>query len=206
VTDVQAVVSADSVRAVLDEVFGAARYQWQVRPDPWRWLRRLLGDVVTWMNQLEGEHPVAYYALVVGLTALLVAILVHLGYLTWLSFRARQATGGGSTEITRVVRDAAWHRERARELEALGRYRESLAHRFAALVALLDRREVVRAHPSKTPGEYVQEARLGPAGRAALAAAVGWLYDHLFGGEPLDPALLAEFDRRAEEVAAHGAA
>jgi len=206
VTDLQAVVSADSVRAVLDEVFSASRYQWQVRPDPWRWLRQLFGDLVARLAQLEAEHPIAYYALLAGLIVLLVAILVHLGYLTWLAFRSRKREEEAGTEIARVVHDAAWHRARALELEASGHYQQSLAHRFAALVALLDRRQVLRAHPSKTPGEYLREARLDPAGRAAFQGAVGWLYDHLFGGRPLNPALLADFDRRAEEVTAHGAA
>lgn len=205
-TDLQAVASADSVRAVLDEVFNAPRYQWRVRPDPLRWLRQLFGDLVARLAQLEAEHPIAYYALLIGMTVLLVAILVHLGYLTWLAFRSRRREDEAGTEITRVVHDAAWHRARALELEAAGRYQESLAHRFAALVALLDRGQVLRAHPSKTPGEYLREARLDPAGRAALQGAVGWLYDHLFGGQPLDPARLADFDRRAEEVTAHGPA
>ena len=205
-TDPQATASADSVRAVLDEVFSSAPYEWRVRPDPWRWLRELITDLVARLAQLEAEHPVAYYALLVGLAVLLIAIMVHLGYLTWLAFRRRESGAKGGAEIQREVRDAAWHRRRALELEAQGRYPESLAHRFAALVAQLEKRQVLQVHPSKTPGEYLREAQLEPPAHQALEGIVGWLYDHLFGGQPLDPALLADFDRRAEEVSTRGAA
>lgn len=205
-TQLQASVSADSVRAVLDEVFSAAQYEWRLRPDPWRWLRQLIGEVMARLTQLEAEHPIAYYALVAGLTVLLAAILLHLGYLTWNAFRVRESETETGAQATREIRDSGWHRRRALELEALGRYQESLAHRFAALVALLDGKKVLRAHPSKTPAEYLKEAQLDAPGREALHAVVRRLYAHLFAGQPLNPALLAEFDRRAEEVTTYGTA
>jgi len=206
VSDFRAQVSADSVRAVLDQVFDAAKYEWRERPDPWRWLRQVFGELVARLAQLHAAHPVVYYALLIGLVVLLAAIVAHLTYLTWSAFRSRESRADEGAEVQRVVHDAAWHQKRALELEAAGRYAESLAHRFAALIAVLDRRQVIRAHPSKTPAEYLGEARLDAAGRQALAGVVGWLYDHLFGGHPLDPALLSDFDRRAREVAEHGIA
>jgi hypothetical protein len=194
------------VRAALDEVFSAERYQWNVPPDPWRWLRDLIREVTAWFSRLEVEHPGVYYVLVVALAALFVAILVHMGYLTWVAFRTREDERSAAHESVREVRDAAWHMRRALELEDAGAFAESLAHRFAALVHLLDRKKVIRAHPSKTPAEYLLEARLDPPGREAFEGVVRWLYDHLFGGRPLDAVHLREFDQRVQEVTAHGPA
>src|SRR5439155_4298789 len=57
-----------------------------------------------------------------------------------------------------------------------GRYAEALAHRFLAVVLELDRLKALRFHTSKTPAEYVGEARLTDAGRATLAGLVAQLY------------------------------
>src|SRR6266566_541580 len=65
------------------------------------------------------------------------------------------------------IRDVA-HRAARRA----GRYVEALAHRFLAVVLELDRLKALRFHVSKTPAEYVGEARLTDAGRASLAGLV----------------------------------
>ncbi len=202
----QAPVAADSVRAVLDEVFAAPRYEWDIPPSPWRWFLDQWWRVAEWLAVLEATHPGAYYALVAGLIVLLVGILVHVGYLTVLAFRRRSETVMAPALRARERKDAAWYRREAERLEAEGRYADSLAHRFAALVFLLDGKRVLRAHPSKTPAEYANEAQLGPAGQGALRDTIDWLYAHLFGGAPLDPAALAEFDRRTDAVLGHGPA
>ena len=194
----------DSVRAVLDEVFRGEQYQWDVRPSLWAWILDMWWDVMEWFVRLEATHPGAYYALVVGLVVLLIAILTHLVYLTALAFRRRSKDGTEPAARARHVRDAAWYLREAKRLEEAGQYSDSLACRFAALVCWLDRKKLIRAHPSKTPAEYVSEARLGPGGKEVFVRTVRWLYDHLFGGRRLDPRALAEFDRRAREVMAHG--
>lgn len=197
-------ISADSVRAVLDEVFSAQQYQWDLPPDPWRWLRELVGHVVAWFQALEAEHPAAYWVLIAALAALLGAILIHLGYLSWVAFRAREEERRPTIERDRERRGADWHRRRALELEEAGAFTESLAHRFAALVHVLDEDRVIRAHPSKTPAEYLREARLDSNGREAFEHVVRWLYDHLFGGQPLDRGLLADFDQQVLAVRPRG--
>ena len=194
----------DSVRAVLDEVFRGEQYQWDVRPSLWTWIIDVWRDVMAWFTRLETTHPGVYYALVAGLVVLLVAILTHLVYLTVLAFRRRDEDGQEPAARARRVRDAAWYLREAKRLEEAGLYSDSLACRFAALVCSLDRKKVIRAHPSKTPAEYVNEARLGPGGKEVFVRTVRWLYDHLFGGRRLDPRALAEFDRRTREVMAHG--
>jgi len=84
-----------------------------------------------------------------------------------------------------------------------GRYAEALAHRFVALVLDLERRRALAFHPSKTPAEYVGEARLDAAGRASLAELVARLYRHLFGGVPCDAGGYREFGAAADEVGRH---
>ena len=70
------------------------------------------------------------------------------------------------------------------ELARAGRYAEALGQRFLALVLELDRRKALRFHASKTPAEYVGEARLTDRGRASLAGLVAQLYRHLFAAVP----------------------
>jgi hypothetical protein len=202
----QAPWDADAIRTALDEVFGAERYRWEIPPSPWAWVVEQWLRLTAWLAGLAVEHPGAYYALVVGLIVLLVAILVHLTYLTVLAFRKPADDIEARAITAHEARNAVWYLREAERLEEEGRLSESLAYRFAALVYVLDRNKVIRAHPSKTPAEYLHEAQLGPTGKDAFTGTIQWLYEHLFGGRPLDPSALAEFDRRAEDVVAHGPA
>src|SRR5947208_14696553 len=112
--------------------------------------------------------------------------------------------GGGRGGIGGpVLADARAQRVRAEELARAGRYAEALAHRFVALVLDLERRRALAFHPSKTPAEYVGEARLDAAGRASLAGLVGRLYRHLFGGVPCDEGGYREFGAAADELGRH---
>src|SRR5207245_9327861 len=83
-----------------------------------------------------------------------------------------------------IIVNAAWHVARAEELARAGRYAEALAHRFLAAVLELDRIGALRFHASKTPAEYVGEARLDESGRASPGRTVGERYRHLFGAVP----------------------
>jgi hypothetical protein len=195
---------ADSLRAVLRQVFAQPEFRWQETPNPFRWARETLGRVVDWLAALYHSHPGAYFVVMAVLLTVLVALLVHLGYVVW------RAVGGPASARTGAhavppPRDAAWYQERARRLVAEGRYAEAIGHRYLALVLVLAQRRAVTFHPSKTPVEYAMEARLEPAARESLQALTGRLYAHLFGGEPCDDAAWSSFDRGAAEVAAHGA-
>jgi hypothetical protein len=99
--------------------------------------------------------------------------------------------------------DAPAHGQRAAELARAGRYAEALAHEFVALVLELERLQAVTFHPSKTPAEYVAEARLDPSGRASLADLVARLYRHLFGAEPCAEREYREFAAAAALVFQH---
>lgn len=197
---------ADSLRAVLREVFAARAYEWKVRPRPWTWLQDLLGRVLDWIDGLHAAHPVVYYALLGAMTAMLVAILVHVSYVVSRALRSTGPTEGAAEAASVPNRNVAWHLTEARRLSAAGRYAEALAHRFVALLLELDGRDAVRYHPSKTPAEYVAEARLDHAGRSEFAGLVGLLYQHVFGGIPCGPDEWGLFDRQASAVTADHAA
>lgn len=193
-------VPADSVRATLDRVFTASEFAWRPLRNPFQFLLDLLARLQRWLGRLEDVHPVAYYALLVGLTIALVGILSHLGYLVWRALRPVELPAGAAAAPRREVRDAAWYLHEAERLASEGRYTDALVHRFLALVQELGARRALTIHPSKTPAEYAREARLDEPGRRALSDLVGVLYRHVFGGAPCGSAELAWFGARAEEV------
>ena len=195
---------ADSLRAVLGQVFAQPQFRWRATPDPFRWARETLERFFDWLAALYQTHPGAYFVVIVALLAVLVALLVHLGYVVWQALSGPASVRAAARPIP-PARDARWYQERARRLVAEGRYAEAIGHRYLALVLLLAQRRAVTFHPSKTPVEYAMEARLDPDARASLQQLTARLYGYLFGGEPCDDAAWASFDRGAAAVAAHGA-
>jgi hypothetical protein len=195
---------ADSLRAVLGQVFAQPEFRWSATPDPFRWVREAFARVLAWLSALYQAHPGAYFVVIFALLAVLVAVLVHLGYVVWQALSGPASVGGAPRAVP-PARDARWYQERARRLVAEGRYAEAIGHRYLALVLLLAQRRAVTFHPSKTPVEYAMEARLDPDARASLQQLTARLYAYLFGGEPCDDAAWASFDRGAAAVAAHGA-
>ena len=197
--------AADSVGAALNRVFSAPKYDWEAPRDPLRFLRDLMYDLATWLEGLRESHPAVYVVLLVVLTGMLLAILLHFGYLMWRALRPRVLPERDRSAAMRDRRDAAWHVNEAARLAGLGRYAEALAHRFTALVLELDARRALKFHPSKTPAEYTAEARLDDADRDALNELVAALYRHLFGGAPCSAQDLDSFDRRAAALATYDA-
>src|ERR1044072_6701792 len=115
--------------------------------------------------------------------------------MSWWGSSGRRRGGGGGAAAPPppapgppVIRDARAHRALADELAAQGRYAEALGHLFLAVVLELDKRKAVRFHASKTPAEYVGEARLDATARSTLDTLVAPLYRHLLGGGPGDSA------------------
>jgi len=193
----------DSLRAVLREVFAARDYAWQARRRPLGWLKDLFEGVLDWLDALHVAHPVAYYLVLGAMTTVLVAIFAHLAYVIWRAVRSKGRPDSAGAAAPVPNRDAAWHLDEARRLGSAGRYAEALAHRFIALVLELDGRRAVQFRASKTPAEYVAEARFDDAGRSEFADLVGRLYHHVFGGAPCGPDDWGLFDRRASAVAAY---
>ena len=158
-------------------------------------------NLITWMNHLADVHPVGFNVVLSLLVVALVVILVHMGYVMVRIIRP-SARGGAKPAAAgpTVIRDARAHRALADELAAQGRYAEALGHLFLAVVLELDKRKAVRFHASKTPAEYVGEARLDASARSTLATLVAQLYRHLFGAVPCDADQYAAFGAAAQEL------
>jgi hypothetical protein len=178
----QAAAPSDTLRAVLDTVFAAPKYDWVPRTDALAWLMAQFRKVGAWFAQLELSHPVAYWGLVFLLVAILVAVLVHAGYIMVGAMRYASAPEARAARAVAVRRDGAWHRAEAARLAEAGRYAEAVRAHFEALVLDLDGIGGVRWHPSKTPREYAREAKLAPDGRQRLAGLVDGVYAFSYAG------------------------
>jgi len=198
-------VPPDSLRAALRDVFARPEYRWSERPDPWGWIVGVWYRLLDWLDTVQRGHPAGFKVLLAVLALVLVGLLAHMGYVVWRITRptARTPAVGAEGIGGRELADARAHRARAEELARAGRYAEALAYRFVALVLELERRRALAFHPSKTPAEYVGEARLDAAGRASLAELVARLYRHLFGGVPCDEGGYREFGAAADELGRH---
>lgn len=190
----------DSLRQVLREVFAAPEYDWNARVGVLEWLRARWDALLAWLASLEGTHPAGYYALIVGLSLALVALLAHFAYVFWRAFRPVAAPSAGTAATSSAPRDADWHRAAAWRLARDGRFAEALAQRFLALVLHLSRRHALAFGASKTPAEYAAEVRLEDAARGRFTALVSVLYRSLFGGAPCTADDWARFDRDAGEI------
>jgi len=194
----------DSIRAALRAVFAGREYRWRGASNAWLWLADRFARVLEWLNELRIASPFRYYLLVVSLAIILGTVLLQLVSVMRRSVRSRTPDGAPPPEPP--SRDARWHLAEAARLRAAGRIREALAHRFIAMLLELDQRGLITFDISKTPAEYVDEAKLDPRARAELEQLVDSLYRHLFGAAPADVATWVSFDQRAATLASDAAA
>jgi uncharacterized protein DUF4129 len=197
-------VPADSVRRAVREVFARPEYEWVQTARPLHWLRDLWMRFRAWLDAFATQHPLGAKLLFWAALLALIALLTHIGLTVWRIYRVtvQQPGAMGSTPAPELL-DSRGHLARAETLARAGRYTEALAHRFIALLLELDRADALTFHPSKTPAEYVREARLGATGRATLAGLVSRLYHHVFGAEPLDERGYREFGAAAGTLLHH---
>lgn len=197
-------VAPDSLRRALHDVFARSDYRWVDRRPALLWLLNLWHRLLDWLDRLADNHPTGFTLLLALLIVLLLLLLVHVGYVVWRIVRPAAGAGAGAAAGgAPLVLDAGAHLARAAELARQGRYAEALGHRFLAVVLELEQAGAARFHLSKTPAEYVGEARLDDEGRATFASLVGRLYRHLFGAVPCDEAAYLEFGRAAQQVTRH---
>lgn len=183
-------------------MFARPEFDWVERQRLVSWIVRQWHNLVSWLDLLAERHPVGYSIGLVLVVVALLLLLVHIGYVVWRIVRPGARTGTAAPATPGgVSMDAAAHLERADALASAGRYAEALAHRFLAVVLELDRRKALRFHASKTPAEYVGEARLTDTGRASLASLVAQLYRHLFGAVPCDASAYESFRAAAQQLA-----
>jgi len=196
-------IPGDSVRRAVQEVFARPEFSWGPGDRPLHLVRDLWLRFVEWLSRFGAQHPIGFKLLFWGAVLLLVALLVHLGWLGWRIYRSTVERPSASAPGAPVLIDARGHLEHAEMLARAGRYTEALAHRFLALLFELDRADAVTFNPSKTPAEYVHEARLGAAGRDSFAGLVARLYHHVFGAAPCDEQCYREFGGTAGTVLRH---
>lgn len=186
-------VSADSVHRAVREVFARPEYQW-VQSTHRHWLRDLWRGLRDWLARLNADHPVAAKLLFWAALALLIGLLVHIGFTVWRIYRATVAPPAAAAPgLMTAPHTARTLEARADALARQGQYAEAMAYRFLSLLLELDQRKLVSFHPSKTPAEYAGDPRLGSAGQAGFTSLVTRLYRHVFGGEPAGEAEYREF-------------
>lgn len=197
-------VPADSVRHAVREVFARAEYQWGERSHPLRWVEDWWRKLMSAIASLDAGHPILARMVFWAAVVALVGILVHFGYVAWRIYRSTVRPQTDSTAPTGMrLEDARAYRERADTLARAARYTEALAYRFIALLLELERARAVQFDPSKTPAEYIGEARLGAEARASFVGLVERLYRHVFGAEPCDARAYEEFGAAAQSVIQH---
>ncbi len=182
--------AVDSLRAVLDSVFTDPAYAWVERSNPLAFLRRWWEALIGWIEALETRNPGTYWLLFGAMLAVLAAVVVHAIWVMVRTLRQAQAPANPGEIPAHLVRDAAWYRGESVRLAQASRYSEAMQADFLALALELDRRRLLRFHPSKTPEEYAREARLPDTARADFRELVRTLYGHAFAGVPADAATL----------------
>lgn len=194
----------DSLRAVLDSVFAGPAYRWVDRPEPMAQIGGWLNQLEQWLAALRDHNPLGFKALIGALVIVLVAILVHAGWVLVRTVRPR-APETGPLESPVLRRDRDWYRREAERLAGAGRFAEAMQADFQGLVLALDAAQVLRFHPAKTPLEYTREPRLDPGLRAELSQLVVPLYQYLFARRPCGPAEYSDWKNRLtrDHAAAH---
>ncbi len=185
-------------------MFARPEYRWTEGRHPLQWLRNAWNALLEWADRTATAHPLGTRVLWAVLLLALLALLLHLGYTAWLVYQSTVRRPGPATSNgAPLLADARAHLARADALARAGRYAEALGHRFIAVVLELERAQALKFHPSKTPAEYVAEARLDDAGKGFFGGLVASLYRHLFGAEPVDAGEYAAFGDSARVVLQH---
>lgn len=191
-------IPEDSLKAALDTVLSRPVYQWTPARNPFAWLGRAWNDLIDWLFRLREANPAAWTWFLWGLVLVLVAILVHGGWIL-----SRTLRGAGAAEVPGFAggkiefRDEAWYRRRAASLAEEGRYAAAMQASFQALILHLDAGGVLRYHAAKTPREYAAEAKLPEAESHRLSNLVRSLYGFVYARHDCSP---EEYSRWREEA------
>lgn len=197
-------VPPDSVQHAVREVFARPEYQWGERALLLRWLEAWWRWLQAALASLDTNHPVLARVVFWGSIAALLGIIVHFAYVAWRIYRATvRPDSGRAVPGGMRLEDARAYLARAQALAEAGRFTEALAYRFMGLLLELERARVVQVHASKTPFEYVGEARLDAEAQRSFGGLVERLYRHIFGGEPCDARAYDEFGAAAQRLSEH---
>lgn len=147
-------------------------------PDPslwqtlWAWfldhvLRPIFGPIGQALGSASGSR-VGVLLVVLAMLAVLALVAFAVYRLVAKFERATRARSGPPGRATSLgsPRDATTWRAIAADAAARGEYARAIAALFAAALAVLDERAVVRFDPARTPGEYRRAVRLERASAA----------------------------------------
>jgi hypothetical protein len=175
-------VAPDSLRAALDSVFRSPAYDWRSPDVALSWLRERWLALLAWLGTIRDANPLVYRILLALLVVILVAILLHAG---WILYRTVQRADRGAEEAAVPgavpVLGAAWFSAEADRLAGEGRFADAVQAAFVALAHRLDELGLLQYHPSRTPAECARDARLGEGDRSRLRRLVRELYSAAFG-------------------------
>ena len=199
-------VPADSVQRAVRDVFARSEYRWGKPGYLLQWVEHWWRKLLSAFASLDTGHPILARVIAWAAIVALLGVLVHFGLVAWRIYRATVRPPRASTTPTGMrLEDARAYRDRADLMARSGRFTEALAYRFIALLLELERARALQFDPSKTPAEYIREARLDADARASFVVLVDRLYRHVFGAEPCDAHTYNEFGAAAQWVTEHAA-
>ncbi len=167
--DVPTVSSTDELRAVARQILSGTEYQRQMRAAGqvpvtqrlwealFRWLRRILSQPL--FEGLQRAHPIAYWALVAGLTGLLGLLLFHFAVIL------RSTLRGTRRKVEEVLTPSDNKPTtqnlvaEAEQAAAVGRYRDAIRLLYRALLSQLDAEGLIDYDQTKTNWEYLNATR-----------------------------------------------
>jgi hypothetical protein len=197
--------TSEAIRDALEQIFRAPEYQWDRRRSVLDVVSGWLRSVTDLLQRLSVDHPIGYYVLLGLLTAVLLAIIGHFGYVLWQVIKPQPEPAQRTAHKGSVRRAPGWYLQQAHEAMLAGRYAEALGYRFRSLLLTLDRHRMLSFHPAKTPAEYVDEMKLDSDERNAFVTLVGTLYRHLFGAVSCTAVDVQQFDAAASGLERHAA-
>ena len=160
-------------------VFEQAAY---VKRQP-SWLARLIQRVFDWiaeqlshMTAMRRASPTAFWTVIIVAAAIAAAIIARLAWVSYVrrkrGIAARPAPAGSAA--VGFGRDP-W--SAAQQFAASGDFTAAAHALYAALLATIARRGLVRLHPSKTAGDYARELRSRSASGFSLFRDFARAYD-----------------------------
>ncbi len=181
-----------SVRELAREILARDEYGLvQLDAESWRSALGWLESWLAWIERAQIESPLVYWAAVIGLGALALALIAHIAWTLSIALRmpvpeavpARAEAGPGFLERAEALAAKGEFLEAARQVE------------LATLELLLDRRwlRLRRSEPNRVLRRRLRESSLPEAERGALLALLARLERRLFREPAPDRALYEDW-------------
>ena len=90
-------------------MFARPEYQWVERKRIVSWAARLWQHLQDWLDHVSASYPTGFNIVLALLVVILVALLVHIGYVMWRIVQPVARTGTRPSSNVGVVRNARAH-------------------------------------------------------------------------------------------------